>query len=155
MPTTVPLTSQPLGLTLAKAAGGDFDQNDQSCQLQHLALLGVKGVAIAAFGSSRRSQEPRAMIEKGLLKTPEGDEEFSWSNVLLNYSYDKSDESKKVIGMVVLVTNAKTLSSFVSAGGTGGMKSQDGMDRKYNRTKDKMLQLLKEYKFLPFFVRPH
>ena len=57
-------------------------------------MLGVKAAALAAFGNERRSQEPRAMLEKGLLKTPEGDEVFSWSNVLVNYSYDKSDESK-------------------------------------------------------------
>ena len=146
---------QPLGSTTPKADGGVFDPALPSCQRQQLAMLGVKGVAIAAFGSSRRGQEPRAMIEKGLLKTPEGDEEFSWNNVLLDYRYDKTDESKKVTGVIILVTNAKTLSSFVSAGGTGGMKSQDGTDRKYNRTKDKMLQVLKEYKFIPFFVRPH
>jgi len=124
---------------LTPAEGGDFDPKQPSCQRQHLAMLGVKGVAIAAFGNGRRSQEPRAMLEKGLLKTPEGDEVFEWNNVLVNYSYDTSDESKSATGMVILITNAKTLARFVQAGGAGGMKNQDGTDRKYNRTKDKML----------------
>jgi len=139
--------SQPLGSTTSKADGGVFDPELPSCQRQQLAMLGVKGVAFAAFGSGRRSQEPRAMQDKGLLRTPGGDEEYSWNNVLLDYRYDVRDETKKVTGMIILVTNAKTLSSFVSAGGTGGMKSQDGTDRKYNRTKDKMRERLKDVSF--------
>ena len=118
-------------------------------------MLGVKAAAFAAFGNRRRSQEPRAMLEKGLLQTPEGDERFEWNKVLVDYNYDASDESKLVTGMVVLVTNAKTVASFVQAGGAGGMKCQDGTDRKYNRQKDKMLQVLKEILFVPFFVRPY
>ena len=143
--------SQPLYSMCSPDDGGKFDPNKPSCQREHLAMLGVKGVAIAAFGNGRRSQEPRAMLEKGLLQTPEGDEVFEWNNVLVNYNYDTSDESKLVSGMVILITDAKTLDGFVQAGGAGGMKCQDGTHRKYNRRKDKVLQVLNALLFVPFW----
>jgi hypothetical protein len=95
-----------------------------------------------------------------LLKMPGSDEVLSWNNVLINYTFDPSDKfkeskAKEVTGMVVLISNAKTLEHFVAAGGSGGMKCKDGTDRTYLRTKGKMLQVLKSLQFVPFFVRPH
>ena len=127
---------QPLYSTLSPDQGGEFDPHKPPCQREHLAMIGVKAAALAAFGNGRRSQEPRAMLEKGLLQTPEGDEVFEWNNVLVDYKYDASDESKLVTGMAILVTNAKTLAEFVAAGGAGGMKCQGGTNRTYLRTKD-------------------
>ena len=51
---------------------GYFDPNSPECQLQHLAQLGLKAIAIAAFGNGRRNQEPRAILDNGLLQSHDG-----------------------------------------------------------------------------------
>ena len=132
-----------------------FDPNSHEYQPQHLAMLGLKQITIAAFGNGRRNQEPRAILSNGLLRSHDGQEDFHWSNSLVQYQYDENDASRSEVGIVLLATNAKSVMEFVNAGGHGAMLGQDGQPRTYNRTKDKMLSVLEKWQYMPFFVRPH
>ena len=132
-----------------------FDPNTHEYQLQHLAMLGLKQITIAAFEQGRRNQEPRAILSNGLLRSHDGQEDFHWSNSLVQYQYDENDASRSEVGIVLLATNAKSVMEFVTAGGHGAMLGQDGQPRTYNRTKEKMLSALEKWQYMPFFVRPH
>ena len=44
---------------------GYFDPNSPECQLQHLAQLGLKAIAIAAFGNGRRKSRLALGGKKG------------------------------------------------------------------------------------------
>ena len=118
-------------------------------------MLGLKQITIAAFNNGRRNQEPRAILSNGLLRSHDGQEEFHWSNSLVQYQYDENDASRSEVGIVLLATNAKSVMEFVNAGGHGAMLGQDGQPRTYNRTKEKMLSVLEKWQYMPFFVRPH
>ena len=134
---------------------GYWDANLPSCQLQHLAQLGLKTITIAAFGNGRRNQEPLAILNNGLRWSQYKQEEYSWSNSLVQYHYDENDASRSEFGIVLLATNAKTVMEFDTAGGHGEMLGRDRQARTYNRTKDKMLVVLEKWQYLPFFVSPH
>ena len=60
-----------------------FDPNSHEYQRQHLALLGLKAITIAAFGNGRCNQEPRAILGNGILRSHDGQEECPWSNSLV------------------------------------------------------------------------
>ena len=62
-----------------------FDPNSHEYQLQHLAMLGLKQITIAAFNNGRRNQEPRAILSNGLLRSHDGQEEYHWRNSLVQY----------------------------------------------------------------------
>ena len=121
-----------------------FDPDSPECQLQHLAQLGLKAITIATFGNGRRNQEPRAILDNGLLRSQDGQEEYSWSNSLVQYHYDENDASRSEVGIVLLTTNAKTVMEFVTAGGHGAVLGRDGEAQTYNRTRDKMREVLEK-----------
>ena len=58
-------------------------------------------------------------------------------------------------GMIVVVTDAKTAKPFYAAGGEPSMLARDGTPRVYNRTKDKMAEVLENWQYYPIFVKPH
>jgi hypothetical protein len=55
----------------------------------------------------------------------------------------------------MVVTDAKTAEPFTNAGGEPGMLARDGTDRIYNRTKNKMSEVLENWQYFPIFVKPH
>ena len=55
----------------------------------------------------------------------------------------------------MVVTDAKTTEPFTAAGGEPSMLARDGTDRVYNRTKDKMPEVLENWQYSPIFVKPH